>query len=117
MNKFIVVELSQLDFEYVDDVKFVSSFETDKEAQKFIDTELNNSFERAKERHEYIKEFIKTLPDEYRYLHSGVREKTQREIVSQIKYNKSNGIDPDLLKNYNPPEFVRLRDLRIVEIQ
>ena len=117
MNKFIVVEISQLDREYVDDVKFVNSFESDQEAQNFIDAERNISFERAKERHEYIKEFAKTLPDEYRYFDLKIREKTLREITSEIEYNKKIGKDFELLKNYNPPEFIPLRNLRIVEIQ
>ena len=117
MNKFIVVEISQLDWEYVDDVKFVNSFESYQEAQKFIDAERNISFERAKERHEYVEEFAKTLPDEYRYFDFKVRENTQREIISQIEYNKRTGKDVELLKNYNPPEFIPLRDLRIVEIK
>ena len=117
MNKFIVVEIHQPDREYVEDVEFIKSFESYQDAQKFIDKELNISFERAKERHEYIKEFVKTLPDEYRYFGFKVRENTQREIVSQIEYNKKTGKDIELLKDYNPPKFVPLRDLRIVEIQ
>ncbi len=117
MNKFIVVEISQLDWEYVDDVKFVNSFESYQEAQKFINAERNISFERAKERNEYIEEFVKTLPDKYLYFDFKVRKNTLSEIISQIEYNKSTGKDFELLKNYNPPEFIPLRNLRIVEIQ
>lgn len=117
MNKFIVVEIHQPDREYVEDVEFIKSFESDQDAQKFIDIERSISFERAKERHEYIKEFAKTLPDEYRYFDLKIREKTLREITSEIEYNKKAGKDFELLKNYNPPEFIPLRNLRIVEIQ
>ncbi len=116
MNKFIVVEVSQLDGEYVDDVKFVNSFESFEKAQEFIREEHKVSQERAKERHEYIKGFALTLPDEYRLLHHGVREKTLREIEGQIEFNKKTGKDVELLKDYNPPEFIRLRNLYIVEI-
>jgi hypothetical protein len=117
MNKFIVVEIHQPDREHVEDVEFIKSFESDQDAQKFIDVERSISFERAKERHEYIKEFAKTLPDEYRYSGFKVRENTQREILSKIEYNKKTGKDIELLKDYNPPEFIPLRDLRIVEIK
>ena len=109
MNKFIVVELHQPDREYVEDVEFMDSFESYEKAQQFILGIYNISGERADQRHKYIKEFVKTLPEVYQGLGSF------GHIEEFIMFKKKRGEDFELLKDFNPPDYLPMRDLRIVE--
>jgi len=111
VNKFIVVELHQPDREYVEDVEFIDSFESYERAQQFILGIYDISRERVDQRHKYIEEFVKTLPEVYQGLGS------LGNIEDFITFNKKCGKDFELLKDFNPPDYLPVRDLRIVEIE